>query len=93
MGKKDDHFVNGGLYCETCASVSEWETLDFPIWIEFESYNDHYELGRAVERETGVDLDDIPIARELKYCVFYSYWKITENGVEGPYDEKRGEKL
>jgi len=57
-----------------------------------EAYFDNYELGRAVEDETGIDLEDIPIARDLKYCVFYSWWKITETGVEGPYDEKRGEK-
>ena len=92
-GDQEEHCVGDQLYCETCIGPTAWESQDFPLWIEMESYNDHYELGRLVERETGIDLEDIPIARDLKYAVFYTYWKITENSVEGPYDEKQGELL
>lgn len=93
MDEQEEHRVDDQLYCEGCIGATAWESQDFPLWIEMESYNDHYELGRLVERETGIDLEDIPISRELKYEVFYVYWKITEDGVEGPYDEKRGELL
>jgi transcription elongation factor Elf1 len=88
----DEYEDDGKLVCGECG-MTPWERQDFPLWIEFESYNDHYELGSCVERQTGLDTDDIPIARDLKYAVFSVYYKITENGVEGPYREKGGEKL
>jgi len=91
--EQDDHTVDEKLYCKTCIGPTAWESQDFPLWIEVEHYNDNYQLGRAVEHKTGIDIEDIPIARDLKYCVVHTYWKITENGVEGPYNEKEGSLL
>jgi len=85
--------INGHRICMDCPEVPPWEDVDFPLWIEYESYNDTYRLGKIVERRTGVPADNIPIYRDMKYTVFTVWFKITEDSVEGPYRSKEGEKL
>lgn len=84
---------NGNLICKTCTGQQKFENLDFPVWVEWESYNDTYGLLENFCYHTGLDHEDVPIAREMKYTVFCVWYKVTEDGVEGPYSEKGGELL
>lgn len=88
-----------GYYCPDCKTdysdntTFEWESLDFPLWIEWESYEDNWGMLRHVERQTGVPEDRIP-AGEMKYTVFCVWYKVEEDGtVKGPYDSRGGEKI
>lgn len=67
------------------------EDLDMPIWVEMESYQDNYELWDNFWRQTGVDEIPSDLKQEMKYSVFSVWYKVTEQGVEGPYNEKKGE--
>ena len=69
------------------------DDIDLPVWIKIESYQDNYELWRAFVRETGVDEIRDDLKGEMKYSVFYVWYKVTEDSVEGPYDEKKGELM
>ena len=69
------------------------DDLDLPVWVEMESYQDDYQLWRAFYRKTGVDEIPDDLKGDMKYAVFYAWYKITEDGVEGPYTEKEGEKM
>jgi len=95
--------VSNGWYCPDCTdSWSEdrleelnktWGDVDFPFWVEWESYDDTYGLARNVARQTDVPMDDIP-SGDMKYTVFTVWFRIDEHGgVYGPYDRKAGEKL
>jgi len=83
---------DGNLVCGDCDEES-WEDLDFPIWLSYQFYHDNYELGYAVSHQTGIELEEIPYARDLKYCCPLLWFKIEEHGIEGPYDEKGGELI
>lgn len=94
--------VSNGWYCSACqhghdAEEVEYERgfgdLDFPIWVEWESYNDTYGLLDNFCYQTGLEHEDVPIARDMKYTVINVWFKVTRDGVEGAYDEKNGEKL
>jgi len=86
-----------GWYCPDCENewdedtTFRWEDCDFPLWIEYEHYEDNYEMLRKVEYQTNLLQDRIP-AGEMKYTVFTAWFKIDEDGsVEGPYDSRGGE--
>lgn len=82
----------GEPVCINCY-VTTLDDINLPVWIEMESYNDNYELWDAFWRQTGVDEIDSSLKKEMKYAVFYVWYKITEDGVEGPYDKKKGELM
>ena len=95
--------VESGWYCPDCSSTFDegstlhWDEIDFPVWIEFESYNDHWELLDKFHWQTGLydgDHNGTPGLRDMKYTVFTVWFTVDEYGsVEGPYDEKGGELL
>lgn len=90
----------GGWYCPDCQStfdedvVLQWDSLDFPLWVEMESYNDTYGLLDRLCRQHSIHRAVVPNKRDMKYAVFSAWFKIDEDGaVEGPFDRRRGEKL
>ena len=85
--------LDGQLICEDC-DKPDWEQLDFPLWFDYPVRMSKWEPLRLVSEETGIDEDDIQCKRDLKYADSTHVWyKITQYGVEGPYDEKEGELL
>lgn len=76
--------------------MSKVKGADFPVWFDYEIYNDTWDLNRAAQRALDIDDED---ARQFfgqsgKYMVFSVWFKITENGdIKGPYREKEGEEL
>lgn len=70
----------------------EWGDLDFPIWVEWGDYNDTWKLADNIEFQH--DVDDVPDYSTFKYVQYKVWFKIEEDGsVEGPFDEKEGEKI
>lgn len=84
---KDGNPVHEKCYTKTL------DDLDLPEWIKMESYQDNYELWDSFWRQTGVDEIPDDLKGEMKYTVFTAWYKVTEDGVEGPYDEKNGELM
>lgn len=92
----------GGTYCPDCQSnfketeVLQWDEIDFPVWLSYESYDDGFGLLRDFEHKTGLhrgDYDGMPNVRNFKYTVFHVYFKIEEDGsISGPYAEKGDEE-
>lgn len=93
-----------GWYCPGCEGEyddlpTHWDDQDFPLWIEWESYNDTYGLLRSLEHQSEAHHETIPdefgeSGSPFKYTVFTVWFKVTANGnVGGPYDEKRGELI
>lgn len=95
--------VESGVYCPDCETefgedtVLQWDDLEFPLWLHEEVRLDDWRLWRTLWRSENLydgDYGSIPDNRDMKCQVFFVWFKITEDGdVEGPYDEKRGEKL
>jgi len=72
------------------------EDKEFPVWFDYEVYNDTWDLSRAAERALSIDSDQASsfLGREGKYMIFSVWFKITSGGdIKGPYRLKQGEKL
>lgn len=89
-----------GQYCPECEAefgedtVLDWDDIDFPVWIEWESYNDTWRMYDKFFRKTGLHEDVTVDLRDMKYTVFHVWFRVDEDGsVEGPYDSKRGELI
>lgn len=94
--------IEGGRYCPDCGSdfdegvTLQWDDIEFPVWVEMESYNDHWELWDTFRWDVNYyDGDRNRSApSDMKYTVFSVYYKVEEDGsVEGPYDSKNGDLL
>lgn len=85
---------DGDPICEECLRTT-FDDLDFPHWIGYEFYQDNWELYDHFVYDTGVDEDTIPdkVSSNMKYATLSVWYKVTEEGVEGPYDSKYGEKI
>lgn len=95
----------GPQYCPSCGVEDPWveeyaydfDNVEFPIIIEWEHYNDRWEMWKKftfhVFGEYELTSDDVvnepPVASEMKYAVFPSYWKVTENEIKGPFLDKQ----
>ena len=98
---ENNEVIEDGWYCPDCEStydgdtVFSWEDVDWPVWIEYESYNDTWRMYDLFLRQTGIHEDAMPDGfTEMKYTVFSVWFKITEDGtVHGPYDDRNGELI
>jgi len=88
-------------YCSSCGAKDPWEeqyvhdfeNVNFPVIIEWEMYNDDYELWREFCYQvfgdstlTGDQIANTPDGLpKMKYACPMTYWKITESDVKGPY--------
>lgn len=94
--KTDD---DGNLICEDCATPKEWEEQDFPLWIRYKSYDDDYRLELKMSNQIDIPRHQIPdgvyqSGSDFKHTKFNVWFKVHEDlSVEGPYGEKKGEKL
>jgi len=74
----------------------KWTEIDFPVWIKKEIYRDNWQLARTFCLQNGLDPQDMnkyPL-KDMKYMIFHVWFKVYESGkLEGPYNEKNGEKL
>lgn len=76
--------------------MTEIKSIDFPVWFNYEIYNDAWDLNRAARRALDINDEEAKgfLGRQGKYMVFSVWFKITENGdIKGPYREKEGEEL
>lgn len=96
---EDNEVVESGWYCPNCEesfdedTTFSWSEIDFPVWIERSYRNYNWHLAELFRRQTGLH-SSVSLGREFKYDGVIVWWKVTEDGdVEGPYDEKRGERL
>jgi predicted RNA-binding Zn-ribbon protein involved in translation (DUF1610 family) len=99
---ENNEVVKGGYYCPDCGedfaedTVLRWDDVDFPYWIDYEPYDDNWQLYRDFLYATGLHEEAVgmPPLRDMKYTVFTVWFKITEDGeVEGPYDSRGGELI
>jgi len=98
----DNDVVEDGLYCPDCGTefgedtVLQWDDLEFPVWIEWESYNDNWNFMREFYRRTGLYKGDYDgaVTDEMKYTIFCVWFRVDEDGsVVGPFDAKEGQRL
>lgn len=90
-----------GCYCPDCEATFtddetlHWDDIDFPVWVEYESYDDDYQLLRNFARQADLyrgDYNGSPGYGDFKYTVFYVYYKVERDGsVTGPYANKGDE--
>lgn len=78
--------------------MTNWNDINFPVWVEHEFYDDTYELLRDFEHQTGfnsnMDDNDAPGLREFKYTTMLVWYKVTEGGsVTGPYANKGDQEM
>lgn len=102
--RTDDNDVKtDGLYCPDCQTTFDgettlqWDNIDFPVWVEVEHYDDKYGFKRKFLRSVGLydgEFNGDPSGREMKYCVFTVWFKVTEDGkMKGPYGKRGGELI
>lgn len=96
----DNEVTVGGRYCASCGTDFDegvklsWDEIDFPVWIDWESYNDSWDMLRKFQYKTGLHDSAADGLTDMKYTVFSVWFRIDEDGsVNGPYDEKRGELI
>lgn len=99
---ENNEVIEGGWYCPNCEATFDsdvaidWDDIDFPVWIGYESYNDTWEMWREFKYSTNFYDGDYnrEAPRDMKYTTFTVWFKVNEYGsVEGPYDEKEGELI
>lgn len=99
---QNNEVIEDGLYCPDCEEEYDeepihWDEQNFPIWIRYEAYDDHFGLLRSLEGQCEADRRTIPdefsqSGSPFKYTVLDVYYKIEESGkVTGPY-ESRGDE-
>lgn len=98
---ENNEVVEGGLYCPDCETefkddeTLQWDDIDFPVWIEYEAYDDTFSLLRSFEYQTNLhrgDHDGTPGLRDFKYTVFCVWYKVEKDGtVTGPYANRGDE--
>lgn len=69
---------------------------NFPVWFDYEIYNDNWDLSRAAQRALNLDDEGAKsfLGNSGKYMVFSVWFKITSGGnIKGPFKSKKGEKL
>jgi len=88
-------------YCPHCGAEDPWvkepkfnmDDVEFPVIVEREHYDDNYGLWRdfcyqvfGVHELKSSQIANVPDGLpRMKYCCPSTYWKITENDVDGPY--------
>lgn len=92
---EDNEVVEGGHYCPDCGTdygedtVLDWDNVDWPVWIHWESYNDSWDMYRRFLRESGLHEDVAGDQRQMKYTVFSVWFRIDKDGsVNGPFENK-----
>lgn len=72
--------------------MTDWDDIDFPVWIHYEFYDDTHEMLRDFEAKTGFD-GELPRGHEMKYTTLVRWYKVEADGsVKGPYKNKGDEE-
>lgn len=88
-------------HCPSCGAEDPWttepkydmETVDFPVIIEREHYDDNYGMWRDFTSQvfgayelTGDQIANMPKGfPRMKYCCPTTHWVVYEGSVDGPY--------